>query len=200
MGPVSTSTTSDVATLAGFLSVAEAAAIAAEIAAADGTAAPVYGRAGESAGAVTPRVRNVLQAHVAPSTAALVAERLSRVRPFLEQHFDVELGDFETAQFLRYRPGDFFVAHQDGNVPLIPDESQQRRISVVVFLNPQSETPGGFSGGSLILHGHYSRPGEPRDLTAEPGTLVAFRSEWTHEVTAVTSGERMTIVTWFRRR
>ena len=35
-----------------------------------------------------------------------------------------------------------------------------------------------------------------RSTTA--GTLVAFRAEKTHEVTAVTRGERFTVVTWYR--
>ena len=35
-------------------------------------------------------------------------------------------------------------------------------------------------------------------LRGEPGTLVAFRSETTHEVTPVTHGERYSIVSWFR--
>ena len=32
----------------------------------------------------------------------------------------------------------------------------------------------------------------------EPGTLVAFRSETTHEVTPVTHGERFSIASWYR--
>ncbi len=34
-------------------------------------------------------------------------------------------------------------------------------------------------------------------LEAEPGLLIAFRSDTSHEVRPVTFGERFTIVTWF---
>ena len=34
-------------------------------------------------------------------------------------------------------------------------------------------------------------------LTPEPGTLVCFRAETTHEVLPVTHGERFTIVSWY---
>ncbi|MER9409217.1 2OG-Fe(II) oxygenase [Mesorhizobium sp. M0589] len=35
-------------------------------------------------------------------------------------------------------------------------------------------------------------------MPALPGSLVAFRSETTHEVTPVTCNERFTIVSWYR--
>jgi predicted 2-oxoglutarate/Fe(II)-dependent dioxygenase YbiX len=35
-------------------------------------------------------------------------------------------------------------------------------------------------------------------MPALPGSLVAFRSETTHEVIPVTHGERFTVVSWYR--
>jgi predicted 2-oxoglutarate/Fe(II)-dependent dioxygenase YbiX len=35
-------------------------------------------------------------------------------------------------------------------------------------------------------------------LAPAPGTLVAFPSETTHEVTPITHGERLSIVSWYR--
>jgi SM-20-related protein len=35
-------------------------------------------------------------------------------------------------------------------------------------------------------------------VSGKPGILVAFRSETTHEVTPVTHGERLSIVSWYR--
>jgi SM-20-related protein len=118
----------------------------------------------------------------------------------LERHFGVPLGQCEEPQFLRYETGDFFVPHQDGNTPLIHDQSRFRKISVVLFLNAQSEepSPGAYGGGSLVLHGHYSGPSLCVPVVPAPGTLVAFRAETTHEVTPVTHGERFTIVSWYR--
>jgi SM-20-related protein len=113
----------------------------------------------------------------------------------LENHFGVELNELEEPQFLHYRPGDFFVAHQDGNTPLIRDETLARKGSVIIFLNDQGE---GYEGGSLVMHGKYPDWEYRQDATAAAGTLIAFRSETTHEVLPVTRGERFTIVSWLR--
>jgi SM-20-related protein len=117
----------------------------------------------------------------------------------LEQHFGLPLGECEAPQFLRYRTGDFFVPHQDGNTPLVFDQSRFRKISAVIFLNQHSEEPlpETYGGGSLVLHGHYSGPALRVPIAAAPGLLVAFRSETTHEVTPITHGERCTIVSWY---
>ncbi|WP_246680902.1 2OG-Fe(II) oxygenase [Mesorhizobium sp. B3-1-9] len=101
---------------------------------------------------------------------------------------------------LHYQEGDFFVPHQDGNTPIIRDESRFRKISMVIFLNGQSDEPSpeDYSGGSLVLHGPYSGPELRVAMLALPGSVVAFRSETTHEVTPVTRNERFTIVSWYR--
>ena len=110
------------------------------------------------------------------------------------------LKECEEPQFLRYEPGDFFVAHQDGNTPLIHDDSRFRKVSVVLFLSRASDEPSPetYGGGELVMHGPYSGPILREKVNAVPGTLVAFRAETTHEVTPVTHGERFTVVSWFR--
>lgn len=160
------------------------------------SAALTYGK-GE--GAVDERVRRA--SRVAPSTATVinVTRRLEEHRQSLESHFDVELSGCEEPQFLYYRVGDFFVAHQDGNTGLINLESDRtRRVSVTIFLNNQSEKrqPETYSGGSLVFSDW--RTGNREEVPGEAGTLVAFRSETTHEVTPVTHGERYAIVSWYR--
>jgi predicted 2-oxoglutarate/Fe(II)-dependent dioxygenase YbiX len=50
----------------------------------------------------------------------------------------------------------------------------------------------------LTLHGSYPDYNVRHPVIGEPGTLVAFRSETTHEVTPVTHGQRYTIVSWYR--
>jgi len=119
----------------------------------------------------------------------------------LEERFGVSLSECEDPQFLRYEEGDFFVPHQDGNTPMVYDDSRFRRVSAVVFVTPRGDepAPGTYGGGELVFHGHYATAPNLRvSAEAEAGTLVAFRSETTHEVTPVTHGERYTIVTWFR--
>jgi len=134
-------------------------------------------------------------------TVERVRRRLLTTREEVGAYFGISLTGCEDPQFLRYRVGDFFVAHQDGNTGLLLTEQEQsRKVSVVIFLNRQSETPetGSYGGGSLVFS--EWRPGRSRgqySLTGEAGTLVAFPSETTHEVIPVTRGERYSIVSWY---
>jgi SM-20-related protein len=81
-------------------------------------------------------------------------------------------------------------------------DTERRLVSLVVFLNRESETrqPDAYCGGSLVFTNLRPGPGDLKKfhLPGEPGTLVAFRSETTHEVTPVTHNERYSIVSWFR--
>ena len=161
--------------------------------------AVVYGR-GES-GAVDERMRKVARVAPARETVEHVRRRLMESRNEVGEHFGVSLGGCEEPQFLRYRVGDFFVAHQDGNTGLLRSEREQwRKVSVVIFLNRQSEAPDGdaYCGGSLVFS-DWRGGGGRRELrlSGEAGTLVAFRSETTHEVTPVTHGERYSIASWY---
>ena len=82
----------------------------------------------------------------------------------LEQHFGLALSECEPPQFLRYQDGDFFVPHQDGNTPLIHDDSRFRKISAVLFLSAQADEPApdSYGGGALVLHGPYMGPAAAR--------------------------------------
>ena len=68
------------------------------------------------------------------------------------------------------------------------------------FFNAQSEAPATdmYGGGTLLIHGRFPDIAARTLVPAAPGTLVAFRSETTHEVTPVTHGERYSIVSWYR--
>jgi SM-20-related protein len=135
------------------------------------------------------------------SVKRLVAKRLGELRPRLEEKFDVSLGGFEPPTFLVYRPGDFHQAHHDAE-PDAAEEIARRKVSVVVFLNDQSEEQreGSYGEGSLVLGGLLPGFGEEtRGLPVTPpaGSIVGFRSDVLHEVKPVTHGERFTIVSWF---
>ena len=185
-----------------FFDARECAALVAELRAAGCGPAAVYGR-GE-AGAVDERVRKA--ARLAPSrvTVEFVTRRLADLKARVEGHFGTTLAGCEEPQFLRYREGDFFVAHQDGNTGMLRSEQEERLVSVVVFLSRQraeagESGEGDYGGGSLVFTDW--RPGSTRGefrLPGEPGTLAAFRAETTHEVTPVTSGERLTIACWYK--
>ena len=158
--------------------------------------AVTYGQGGP--GSVNERVRKVERLMPAKETVAKVTRRLIDYRQKVGEYFGINLSGCEEPQFLRYRVGDFFVAHQDGNTGLLRlDTDRSRRISISIFLNRQSETPETdcYCGGSLVFSDW--RAGREFRLEGETGTLVAFRSETTHEVIPVTHGERYSIVSWY---
>ena len=158
-------------------------------------AAVTYGK-GE--GSVDERVRRARRVSPSANTVAYVTRRLEEQRQNLESHFGVGLSGYEPPQFLCYRVGDFFVAHQDGNTGLVNLETDRtRRVSVTIFLNNQSaeRQSDTYRGGSLGFSDW--RTGSRHEVVGEAGTLVAFRSETTHEVTLVTHGERYSIVSWY---
>jgi SM-20-related protein len=171
-------------------------ALRAELLEASGDPATVSG----AAGAVQPLVRRVTRATMPAETRGRVARLLMARKAELERHFALAVSSCEEPQFLRYRPGDFFVAHQDGNTPLIHDDTRFRKVSAIIFLSGQSEVPapGCYGGGALVFHGPYSGPQLRVPVTPPPGTLLCFRAETTHEVLPVTHGERISIVSWFR--
>lgn len=120
----------------------------------------------------------------------LLRQRLLATRPTLETLFDRPLGELEPLQVLAYAPGDYFVAHQDGNTPLIHDETRHRRVSLSLLLSE----PGDWTGADLVFHG----PGGRQVATIQAGGAIAFRSETTHEVTMLDAGERYSVAAWFR--
>jgi predicted 2-oxoglutarate/Fe(II)-dependent dioxygenase YbiX len=188
----------DLLTIDDFLDAAARGALLEELNRAAGDAATVSGYG--SGGAVEALVRRTTKVGVSPETRAEIRRRLMARKGELEEHFGVTLGECEEPQFLRYQEGDFFVAHQDGNTPLIRDDTRHRKISVIGFLCPRSEepAPGAYGGGSLVFHGRYPEVDLRVAAPAAPGSLVAFRAETTHEVTPVTHGLRYTLVSWFR--
>jgi SM-20-related protein len=163
--------------------------------------ATVYG-AGES-GAVDERVRRVARLAPSAETVERVKLRLLELMEEIGAHYRLLLGGCEEPQFLRYRVGDFFVAHQDGNTGMLLSERERsRKVSVIIFINGQSESvgPDTYDGGSLV----FSDWGAGREfmrfeLHADAGALVAFPAETTHEVLPVTRGERYSIVSWYTR-
>jgi SM-20-related protein len=171
-------------TMRALLSEGECLRISSELLHSHATPATVYG----AANAIEPLTRRTKRVEPSTETLALLIERLTAARDRLSAEFATPLGELEPPQCLRYGIGDFFVAHQDGNTPLIWDDSRFRRVSVIVPLNCDYE------GGALLIHGDR----EHHEVPLEPGTLVAFPSETTHEVLPVTAGERLTVVSWFR--
>ena len=153
---------------------------------------------------VLPDIRRTLDVSVAETLRAAVQARLHSIRPALSTHFGRALTASEGVGFLMYEPGGFYRPHRDSaphDAAAGGNETFRRRVSVVVFLNGASETPGPleYAGGRLTLYGLIDEPawrdvGFPID--AEPGLLVAFDSATLHEVTPVVAGRRLSAVDW----
>ena len=161
-----------------------------------GSPATVYGRS--DSGAVDERVRRTTRVSPPREVEELVRRLLLSRMGAVEQHFGLSLNELEEPQFLRYGPGDYFVAHQDGNTGMLRSEREERKVSAVIFLNSQTETsdPNTYRGGTLVFHPRGAA--SPLRFEGEAGTLVLFRAETTHEVEPVTRGERFTIASWYK--
>jgi predicted 2-oxoglutarate/Fe(II)-dependent dioxygenase YbiX len=145
---------------------------------------------------VDEEVRKTEWVTVAKATKTIIKEQLIAIQPQLEAHFSIDLDPCEGPQFLAYKKGDFFNLHNDNSV------FQQRRVTVVLFLNGESPdpSPDDYAGGSLVLYGLIKDSKWESygfNIQGEPGLLIAFTSDIYHEVTPVTQGMRCTIVTWF---
>ena len=181
--------------LRNFLDADACANLKAELNLSPTTQAPVYIQGTE--GSIHESIRKTTSLHPSAETISEVHDRLLTQKSALETHFRLNLKDCEPPQFLRYKEGDFFVRHQDGNTKQLDfDHLRVRRISIVVFLNDFAIEPQAncYSGGLLNFYDQQGAYG----LTGETGMLVAFSADTLHEVSPVTDGERFTIISWFR--
>jgi len=185
-----------------FFDAAECARLLAALRPSPTTQAPVYIEGSDRF--VHEDIRRTTSLHPAERIFSVVHSRLFAEKAALEQHFGLRLTDCEPPQFLRYQTGDFFVRHQDGNTEQLEfDHLRVRKISLIVFLNDHMVQPreNCFSGGSLNFYdASQAGPDGPTafPLFGETGLLVAFTAETMHEVAPVTSGERFTVISWFR--
>jgi predicted 2-oxoglutarate/Fe(II)-dependent dioxygenase YbiX len=179
----------------GFLDEGRCGQLSAEMRAARGERAPLNVQAGGRT--VDEEIRRTKYAHVSADSMESMCRLLDGIRPVLEEHFSLELAELAGPQFLVYTVGDHFQPHTDNSV------LTRRRVTFVVFLNRQSDEPGPdtYGGGTLSLYGLLDQDergaaiGLP--VSAEVGSLVAFRSELLHGVSRVTHGDRCSLVGWF---
>ena len=163
------------------------------------TQAPVYIAGSE--GVIHEDVRKTTSSHPAEETTTQIQDLMFAQKSALEAHFGFSLTDCERPQFLRYQPGDFFVRHQDGNTQQLEfDHLRIRRISLIAFLNDYAAEPkeNCYSGGELTFYDKRDDDADAFPLRGETGLLVAFRADTYHEVLPVTSGDRFTVISWFR--
>jgi len=169
---------------------------------ADAQPGSVYRGAGEFV--IDTRIRQVQRAKVLGSPLEELRAKLLSLTPALEAHFQTKLEGLEDPALLTYRVGDFYSAHCDGTDDSdAPEFFRRRHISAIIFLNSEAEEAkeDSYCGGAVVFYGLIRHPGGEKygiDLNGRTGVLVAFSSDVVHEVEPVTSGERFTIVTWYR--
>ncbi|MGE0039658.1 MAG: 2OG-Fe(II) oxygenase [Vicinamibacterales bacterium] len=175
-----------------FLAPAECLAIAGRLRRADGEPAAVFEGPGA---AVAPGARHALELAGPGDLVAALDRRVGALAPALARHFARAVGAAESVSLLRYGAGGYYRPHRDRGDRSAVD----RVVSVVIFVNDWRSAPG-FTGGALRFYDLLGgdAPGIGIDIEPAAGTLVAFPSEWLHEVVPVEAGERYTVVTWFR--
>ncbi len=182
-----------------FLNPATCAEIQAEMCASETWKALIY-RGDSGDGILDESIRKSLRVRVGEATKSLVRERMRALKPNVEEHFQISLGDCDPPNFLSYGEGAYFKPHLDASDH--PDIAT-RRVSLVVFLNARSKEPmeNCYGGGSLTFYGLMKGPKWEDcafSLEADLGSLLAFRSDILHEVQPVTFGQRFTVVSWFQ--
>lgn len=114
-----------------------------------------------------------------------------------DNFYNFELHYCEHLQITQYLSSEegMFRPHTDGG-STAPDDEQPRKLSVSIMLSDPSE----YDGGNLVFYELFDlrHPEIERITNAPKGTAIFFPSYVPHEVTPVTRGCRMSLVTWFR--
>jgi len=126
--------------------------------------------------------------------------KLLDLRPELENHFKDKFSECEGPQFLIYSPGDFHCPHVDRpSDSSYPEYAKNRKITLSINLNSDSDPADHYEGGLLTLYGLPGKAWQSCGFPLEPetGLLVAFPADLMHEVSPVLHGERFSVVSWF---
>ena len=88
----------------------------------------------------------------------------------------------------RYGPGDSYGLHVDRAVLSNGAQPMRTDLSFTLFLTPLED----YEGGELQI----AAPHGMRAHRLQPGSIVIYPTHYLHQVTPVTSGERISIVGW----
>lgn len=91
-------------------------------------------------------------------------------------------------QFLRYSEGMTYGVHADAAFMSLGGQLLRSDVSATVFLSG----PESYGGGELVVH----LGTEVLRVKGKPGSAVFYPSTTLHEVTPVTSGERLVMITF----
>ena len=88
----------------------------------------------------------------------------------------------------RYEPGMTYGVHADAPFIPLPNGPLRSDVSGTLYIND----PKTYEGGRLTIH----LGSEKLTIEAEPGSMVVYPSTTLHEVTPVTSGQRLVMITF----
>jgi len=103
--------------------------------------------------------------------------------------YQFDLDTLDVLQYAKYKDDQFYNWHTDAG----PSLSFHRKLSIVVGLSDPSE----YEGGEFIIN-IGGNPETAQTIKLKPGIILVFPSWVPHKVNPVTSGERISLVTWVR--
>ena len=101
--------------------------------------------------------------------------------------YRIKIDQFQPLQYSKYKVGGFYNWHVDNG----PGMAFYRKLSFVLALSDLDD----YEGGELELN-LMGNQDDAYSLKIKKGHLVVFPSYIPHQVTEVTSGERLTLVGW----
>jgi SM-20-related protein len=122
------------------------------------------------------------------SAERALLERLEALRLELNRALFLGLFDLEL-HYACYPPGARYARHVDQ-----PAGREQRRVSLVLYLNPDWSAP---DGGELKL---YENGDRDQEVSPKGGRLVCFRTEGREHEVLPARRERLSLTGWFRVR
>lgn len=150
---------------------------------------------GRSEAEVVAERRSSRRVPLTESEADVIGRFLADELTNLGEHFKCSLHEFEAPQCLRYRKGDFFIRHCDARRATDGTLPAGRKISIVIGLSPATD----FDGGEFMVFPELGDiKGAGFEVALEPGQVLGFESDLSHEVRPVLSGDRFSLVTWAR--
>ena len=114
-----------------------------------------------------------------------------------KQNWNYDLDGCDSIQYGTYSDGGFYDWHVDEEAEIEPINGKYlvRKLSMTIWLNDPDE----YEGGEFDIE--IKGPREDiryETLKLSKGSIVIFPSDKWHRVRPVTSGERKSLVTWFR--
>jgi len=132
-------------------------------------------------------------------------------QPQIERFFNLSLTLATPIQALEYTKGSFYIKHADDSNELVDHEGNtvgfqcvapQRKLTTVLFTTQYDGVKEGstqsFSGGELVFNYLFDAKGHNIVVKPNRGDMIIFPSNpyFSHEVKAVQSGYRLSLVQW----